>query len=306
MFDVCLLGTGGMLPLPDRFLTSCLIRYGGSSLLIDCGEGTQVTLRLQGWSPKDIDYILFTHYHADHIAGLPGLLLTIGNCERQKPLTLIGPKGLSRIVAGLLVIDGALPFELQIVELTPAQMDGQEMKLGPFLVHAARCDHGVLCVGYSVEIRRLPRFDPEKAKANQVPLKFWNPLQKGGTVTGEDGTVYTPSMVLAEERKGLKVTYVTDSRPRKALSDLAAGSDLFICEGMYGHPDKQDRAKDHKHMSFQEAAALAEAAGVRELWLTHFSPAEPNPRQYLSEAKAVFPNTKCGKDRMTREFVYDT
>ena len=306
MFDVCLLGTGGMLPLPYRWLTALLVRYGGTSILIDCGEGTQITLREQGWSFKDIDYICFTHYHGDHISGLPGLLLTMGNCDRTEPVTLIGPKGLKRVVEGLLLIAPGLPFPLQFVELTKEQIDEQqEMQLGTMLVKPGRADHGVPCVGYSIEVRRRPRFDPEKAKANNVPLAFWRYLQAGESRTGEDGTVYDPSMVLAEERKGLKVTYCTDSRPKDSLVHLAEGSDLFICEGMYGEADKEEKAAQHKHMSFREAAQMARDANVKELWLTHFSPAMPAPKAALSEATAVFANTRCGKDRLTREFVYE-
>ena len=306
MFDVCLLGTGGMLPLPGRWLTSCLIRYGGHSVLIDCGEGTQITMRRLGWSFKDIDTILFTHYHADHISGLPGMLLTIGNCDRTEPVTLIGPKGLRRVAEGLLTIAPGLPFSVNIVELTPDQIDHQsEIELNGLIARPCRLDHGVLCVGYSIELRRRPRFDVEKAKANAVPLKLWNPLQKGLTVTDEEGRTYTPDMVLAEERKGIKVAYVTDSRPKDTIVTLAKEADLFICEGMYGDPESQKKASDHKHMSFEEAARLAKAADVRELWLTHFSPAMPNPRDYEEVAVAIFPNAKVAKDRTVKEFRYE-
>jgi len=143
-----------------------------------------------------------------------------------------------------------------------------------------------------------------RAKEAGIPLPYWRRLQNGETVTEEDGTVYEPSMVLGQARKGLKLTYCTDSRPKESIVRAAQNADLFICEGMYGEPDKQDKAKEHKHMSYQEAAQMAKEAGVAELWLTHFSPAMPNPRQYLSEATAIFPNTKVGKDRMMKEFKF--
>ena len=305
MFDICLLGTGGMMPLPGRWLTSCLIRYNGTTVLIDCGEGTQVTMRETGWSFKAIDYILFTHYHGDHISGLPGLLLTIGNCERTEPLTLIGPRGLRKIVEGLLLIAPGLPFPIEYVELTREQIqEQQELQLGELFVRPCQADHGIPCVGYSVEVKRQPKFDPQRAKEAGIPLPYWRRLQNGETVTEADGTVYEPSMVLGEARKGLKLTYCTDSRPKESIVRAAQEADLFICEGMYGEPDKQDKAKEHKHMSYQEAAQMAKEAGVSELWLTHFSPAMPNPRQYLSEATAIFPNTKVGKDRMIKEFKF--
>ena len=305
MFDICLLGTGGMMPLPGRWLTSCLIRYNGTTVLIDCGEGTQVTMRETGWSFKAIDYILFTHYHGDHISGLPGLLLTIGNCERTEPLTLIGPRGLRKIVEGLLLIAPGLPFPIEYVELTREQIqEQQELQLGELFVRPCQADHGIPCVGYSVEVKRQPKFDPQRAKEAGIPLPYWRRLQNGETVTEADGTVYEPSMVLGEARKGLKLTYCTDSRPKESIVRAAQDADLFICEGMYGEPDKQDKAKEHKHMSYQEAAQMAKEAGAAELWLTHFSPAMPNPRQYLSEATAIFPNTKVGKDRMIKEFKF--
>ena len=293
------------MPLPGRWLTSCLIRYNGTTVLIDCGEGTQVTMRETGWSFKAIDYILFTHYHGDHISGLPGLLLTIGNCERTEPLTLIGPRGLRKIVEGLLLIAPGLPFPIEYVELTREQIqEQQELQLGELFVRPCQADHGIPCVGYSVEVKRQPKFDPQRAKEAGIPLPYWRRLQNGETVTEADGTIYEPSMVLGEARKGLKLTYCTDSRPKESIVRAAQNADLFICEGMYGEPDKQDKAKEHKHMSYQEAAQMAKEAGVSELWLTHFSPAMPNPRQYLSEATAIFPNTKVGKDRMTKEFKF--
>ena len=137
MLDICLLGTGGMMPLPYRWLTSMMARCDGSSLLIDCGEGTQVALKEKGWSPKPIDVICFTHYHADHISGLPGLLLTMGNAERTEPLTLIGPKGLERVVGALRTIAPELPFQLKFIELTEAR---EQHKIGPYAVSYTHLD----------------------------------------------------------------------------------------------------------------------------------------------------------------------
>lgn len=307
MFDVCLLGTGGMMPLPQRYLTSCLIRFGGHSILIDCGEATQITLRRTGWSFKDIDYILFTHYHADHVAGLPGLLLTIGNSGRTEPLTLIGPQGLKQVAEGLLRITGKIPYPVLGRELTQEEIKNQEeLQLGDMYVRPGKCNHGGMpCVGYSVEIKRRPRFDRTRAEEAGIPIPYWRKLQMGETVTSEDGVIYTPDMVLAEERKGMKVTYSTDTRPTKAIQTLAENSDLFICEGMYGDPEKQEKTEEKHHMSFKEAATMAKNANVQELWLTHFSPAMPNPQDYQEIAQAIFPNTVVGKDRMIKEFKYE-
>lgn len=207
MLDVCLLGTGGMMPLPGRRLTALMTRYNGSSLLIDCGEGTQVAIKEKGWTFKPIDAICFTHYHADHISGLPGLLLTMGNTDRREPLTMIGPKGLERVVNSLRVICPELPFPIVFHEVTAPE---EVIEMNGYKITAFRVQHNITCYGYSLEISRKGKFDVERAKAQEIPIKCWNPLQKGETVT-LDGKTYTPDMVLGPARKGLKVTYCTDT-----------------------------------------------------------------------------------------------
>ena len=302
MLDVCLLGSGGMMPLPYRYLTSLMVRYNGSSLLIDCGEATQIALREKGWSFKPIDVICFTHFHGDHIGGLPGLLLTMGNAERTEPLTLIGPKGRPRVVSALRVIAPELPFEIRCIEI---KGDEQEFSLFGYRLKAFRVNHRVPCYGYTLELDRKGRFDAERAKKENIPLKYWNPLQKGATITGEDGRVLTPDMVLGPQRKGLKLTYTTDTRPTESIVRCAENSDLFICEGMYGEEEKLSNAKEHKHMMIREAARLAADAHVRELWLTHYSPSLTHPEQYLDMARNIFPGTKCGRDGMSCELDFE-
>ena len=301
MLDVCLLGSGGMMPLPYRWLTALMTRFNGSSLLIDCGEGTQIAIKEKGWSFKPIDVICFTHYHADHISGLPGLLLTMGNAERTEPLTLIGPKGLTRVVSALRVIAPELPFEIEFRELTQPE---ETIEIKGYHITAFRVNHNVTCYGYSLEIKRTGKFDAARAKEQNIPLKCWNPLQKGETVT-VDGITYTPDMVLGPARKGIKLTYTTDTRPVKAISEHAAGSDLFICEGMYGEQDKEAKAKAYKHMTFREAASLAKEAGVGEMWLTHYSPSLVRPEEALEEAANIFPNTIAAKDRQSVELQFE-
>ncbi len=300
MLDVCLLGSGGMMPLPYRWLTSLMVRYNGSSLLIDCGEGTQVAIKEKGWSFKPIDVICFTHYHGDHISGLPGLLLTMGNADRSEPLTLIGPKGLERVVNALRVIAPELPFELKFIEITENE---QEFALNGYRLKAFRVNHNVLCYGYTLELDRAGKFDLERALAQEIPKQFWRFLQKGETIE-EDGKVYTPDMVLGAQRKGIKLTYCTDTRPTDSIRENAAGSDLFICEGMYGEPEKEAKAREYKHMTFYEAAHLAKEAKVEEMWLTHYSPSLNYPDQYMDEVKAIFPGAKAGKDGMSAELVF--
>lgn len=301
MLDVCLVGTGGMMPLPRRWLTSLMTRYNGSSLLIDCGEGTQIAIKEKGWSFKPIDVICFTHYHGDHISGLPGLLLTMGNADRTEPLTLVGPKGLERVVSALRTIAPELPFEINYVEISGAE---QVLELSGYKITAFKVNHNVICYGYTLEILRSGKFSPERAKEQNIPLKLWNPLQKGETVEAE-GKVYTPNMVLGPQRKGIKLTYTTDTRPTESILRNAAGSDLFICEGMYGEEDKAEKAKGYKHMTFKEAAVLARDAGVGEMWLTHYSPSLIRPEDYMEDVRKIFPNAYAGKDGKSAELKFE-
>ncbi len=301
MIDLCLLGCGGYQPLPYRYLTSLLVRCNGSSLLIDCGEGTQIAMKQKGLSFRQIDTICFTHYHGDHIAGLPGMLLTIGNSERTEPVTLIGPKGLEHVVRSLCVIAPELPFDLKYVEITENE---QTFKAGSLQLKAFKVNHRVLCYGYSVSLNRTGRFDPERAKANNIPLRYWSVLQKGGTVES-GGRILTPDMVLGPARKGLKVTYTTDTRPTRSIVENAAGSDIFICEGMYGDDSMKQKAVEKKHMLFSEAANMAAQAGVGEMWLTHYSPSLVRPEEYLNNARAIFLPTYAGKDGKSRVLNFD-
>jgi ribonuclease Z len=281
-----------MMPLPKRWLTSLMVRFNGKGILIDAGEGTQVAIREAGLSFHDIDCILFTHYHGDHVSGLPGLLLSMGNAERTEPVTVIGPKGLEKVVSALRIIAPELPFELNLIELGEPE---KLFNLYGYNITAFKVNHNVLCYGYSLEIKRAGRFDAERAKAAGIPLKMWNRLQKGEIIE-DDGKVYTPDMVLGPERKGLKVTYCTDTRPTESIVRNAAGSDLFICEGMYGEPGKQADAVKKKHMTFREAAKLAAAAEVSEMWLTHYSPSMNRPKDFIGVAKSIFENTVCAAD----------
>ena len=301
MLDVCLLGTAGMMPLPHRWLTSCMMRFNGSSLLIDCGEGTQIAMKEAGWSPNPIDTICFTHYHADHISGLPGLLLDMANSDRTEPVTMIGPRGLARVVTSLRVIAPELPFDIIYKEITEREEDFIEQG---YHIRAFHVNHNVTCYGYAITIPRAGRFDVEAAKSLGLPVQFWNKLQKGLTVEYE-GRNYTPDMVMGEDRRGLKVTYCTDSRPTKGIAEAAVGSDLFICEGMYGDPEKAVDAKKKKHMTFYEAAKLARDAKVKELWLTHFSPSLVGPKRYMRAVREIFPESHAGKDGKMKELMFD-
>ena len=300
MLDVCLLGTGGMMPLPYRWLTALMIRFNGSQLLIDCGEGTQIAMKEKGWSFKPIDVICFTHYHGDHISGLPGLLLTMGNADRTEPLTLIGPKGLERVVNSLRVIAPELPFELKFIEITEPK---QSFELNGYRLTAFRVRHNVICYGYTIEIDRAGKFDDQRAMEQEIPKEYWKHLQRGENLELE-GRKLTPDMVLGPPRKGIKLTYRTDTRPTDSIRQHAKGSDLFICEGMYGEKEKAAKAVEYKHMTFYEAAEIARDAEVKEMWLTHYSPSLTRPEEYMDDVRTIFPRAIAGKDRMTTELDF--
>jgi len=308
MIDVALLGTGGMMPLPHRYLTSLICRIDGSLLLIDCGEGTQITLKLLGWGYKNIDVICFTHFHADHISGLPGMLLAIGNSCRTEPLLIIGPRGIRNVVERLRVIAPVLPFEITFEEL-PVNAgefkanNGEPFTNGEYLLSALPLDHGMPCLAYKIELKRAGKFDLERAEKLDLPKIYWKHLQRGEDVE-YDGRRFTPDMVLGGARRGLKLCYCTDTRPTWELPEFINGADLFVCEGIYGDDEKLDKVTEHKHMLFSEAAAIARDGGVDELWLTHFSPAMPDPENYIDIARAVFPNTKLGRDRKTKTLIF--
>lgn len=288
------------MPLPYRWLTALMTRFNGSQLLIDCGEGTQIAMKEKGWSFKPIDVICFTHFHGDHISGLPGLLLTMGNADRREPLTLIGPKGLERVVNSLRVIAPELPFEIRYIEITEPE---QVFEMNGYRLTAFRVKHNVVCYGYTLEIDRAGKFDVQRAIEQEIPKEYWRYLQKGEVIEHE-GKTWTPDMVLGPPRKGIKLTYCTDTRPTDSIRKHAMDSDLFVCEGMYGEKEKAAKAVEYKHMTFYEAANLAKDAHVKEMWLTHYSPSLTHPEEYMDEVRAIFPNAIAGKDRMTTELFF--
>ncbi len=301
MLKVTLLGTGGMMPLKNRALASAMLSCEGRNLLIDCGEGTQVQIRECGYSFKPIDALLLTHYHGDHVSGLPGLLLSMGNQGRELPLLIAGPPGLRRVVEALRVIAPGMPFSIELHEIDPAApgtFSCAGLDVQPFALR-----HGMPCLGYALDLRRAGRFQPERARAAGVPLKLWSVLQKQPRVEFE-GRVYTSDMVLTPPRRGIKVVYATDTRPVPAISAAARDCDLMICEGMYGDPDKLPRAREAGHMMMDEAAAIAASAGAQRLWFTHYSPAMPDPRLWLERARAIYPTAELGEDGMSIDLPF--
>ncbi|SRR5579884_536641 len=299
MIDVYLLGEGGTWPLPGRWLSSVLLRHGGDLLLFDCGEGTQIPLRAAGWGLRAVGTVFFSHYHGDHVGGLPGLLLTLGNAERREPLDLYGPPGLAAVVAGLRVIAPHLPYDVRCHELS----GGERLAVGELVVRTLAVEHSLPCLAYTVERPRARRFEPERARALGLPVTLWNRLQRGEVVAW-NGHIVQPDAVLGPPRAGVKFAFVTDTRPTVALPGFVAGAQLLVCEGMYGAEEDLPRALENRHMLFRESAAIAREGGVEALWLTHFSPALTAPAAYLPAARAIFPNTTIGATGLTTTLTF--
>lgn len=310
MLDVALVGTGGMMPLPNRFTSSALIRIEGRLILVDCGEGAQVSLKMLGWGFKNIDVICITHFHGDHILGITGLLLTMGNSGRVEPIHIIGPKGLEKIVESLLIVTTDLPFEIKFTEV--AHEFGKAIYFDVLLVKGGEsvrigmlpAVHKIPCFSYSFELRRCGKFDVEKAKELELPVKTWGILQKGENVE-INGKIFTPQMVLGENRKSILLSYITDSRPPNGFTEFAKCSDLLICEGLYGDNEKIEKAIERGHMTFIEAAHMAKNAKVKEMWLTHFSPSLAKPEEYIGNATEIFENSVVGEDRMWKKISFE-
>ena len=224
MIDLTLLGCGGGMPMPNRHLSSLCINFSGRKILIDVGEGTQVAIRKNKLGFKAIDIILITHVHGDHIVGLPGLLATIGNSGREEPLTIIGPTGIKDVIKGLSVLFPYLPYELKVEEnrkelgfaLNKANLDLCDISKCEVILKAEELDHSAACLGYSLYFKRRRKFNIDKAIEMKVPKVLWSKLQKEEVVNFE-GITYDSSMVLGDERNGIKLSYITDTRPDEKI-----------------------------------------------------------------------------------------
>lgn len=301
MLDATILGCGGTLPLCGRWLSSFFLRCGGHSVLIDCGEGTQIAARQAGFAFKPIDLICITHFHADHVVGLCGLLLSMGNEGRTQPVTILCPPGGAAIIQSLCVIAPEMPFALDIIEQKETI---QTHSLYGFQITSFALRHAIPCYGYSFYVPRRARFDAARAQSLGVARTLWSRLQAGQSVEA-NGRLVLPQEVMGPPRRGLRVTYATDTRPVPALWQVGQDSDLMVLEGMYGANDKRDRALATGHMTFPEAARVAARANASRLWLTHYSPSLPDPQNYLDAILPTFPHSECGFDGKTMTLTFD-
>ena len=301
MIDVLLLGNGAMQPLPGRYLSSTLFRVGASLHLIDCGEGTQVAMREFHWGFKALDAIMLTHFHADHIVGLPGLMHTLAHSGKTEPLHILGPKGTYQVVSAMFFIVPQLPFEVLLHEL----QDGDEVDLPSGVrVRVAEGEHRGPVLAYRFDLDRAPAFLPEKARALGIPQNMWGKLQKGHEVE-IDGRITQPADVLSEPRKGVSLGIATDTRPVPAIVSLMNEVDLLISEATYGDDADAAKARERGHMTFREAATLAKDANAGALWLTHFGVGLQNPAEYATNATEVFPNSTLGYSGLTGTIAFD-
>ena len=294
MMQITLLGTGGTQPLPDRALAAMAVTVQGRTLLLDCGEGTQVSLRRYGVSAYRIEAVLLTHYHGDHILGLPGLLQTLASLNRTAPLTIYGPPGQEGLAAAISLLTGPLPYPVAW-KPAAAPFTAAGLTVTPFALK-----HRVPCCGYQLYLPRAGRFDAARAKAADIPLEYWRVLQAGQSIGG-----FTPDDVLGPPRRGLTVVYATDTRPCPALVHAALGADLLCMDSTYADDADLPKAKLYGHSTCREVGALADEAMVRRLWLTHYSAAVTDPALGLAAAQAHYPEAAAGVDGMQLELEFD-
>ena len=297
--EVFSLGTSGMMPLPGRFLTSALVRRDGELFLFDCGEGTQVSLKMLNLRWKKISAIFISHMHADHVTGLPGLLMLSSQVDREDPLYIYGPSRLGDYIdSSRKILDMYINYEIKFIPAEPGEIYRGE----DFSINCFPLDHTKPCVGYSlVEDSRKGEFYPEKALALGVPKgPLFGRLQRGETIVLPSGLEVRSDMVMGEKRIGRKVSYVTDSLYFPEIADYVHDSDILFCEGMF-EDELRESAWEKKHMTALEAAMIARDSHSDMLCLQHYSPrySDKELKTLLKEAQSIFPNTILTKDRMS-------
>lgn len=295
-----------MMPLPGRFLTSVLLRREGELFLFDCGEATQVSLRKLNLRWKKISAIFISHTHADHVTGLPGILMLSSQVDRQEPLYIYGPPKIREYVeTSRKVLDMYINYEIIVREVPQGglcqQGDGYRIRAFPL-------NHTKPCLGYTLEEEPRPgEFHPQRALEAGVPKgPAWAMLQRGEEYHREDGHIVRSADVMGLPRRGRKFSFVTDTAYLPSIADEVAGSDLFICEGMFSH-ELAESAAEKRHMTAVQAAWLAEkAGGIGRMGLIHYSPryTERELKVMLKEARAIYPGTFLTRDGQKIDIAY--
>lgn len=303
--EAFILGCGGMMPLPYRHCTSVLLRRDGDLFLFDGGEGTQVSLKRLNLKWKKINAIFVSHTHADHVTGLPGILMLSSQVERTEPLYIYGPPKIKEYIeTSRRVLDMYINYPIEVHEITaPCVVYGGD----GFYVRAFPLEHTKTCVGYTLEeLDRPGEFNPDAAVAMKVPRgPLWGKLQKGETVVNEEGNEVRPSDVMGGSRSGRKFSFVTDTMYIPSIAKEVKGSDLLICEGMFAD-DCADQAKQKKHMTARQAGIIARDADVKRMALIHYSPryTDRELETLLVQAREVYPNAELSRDRKRFEIPY--
>jgi ribonuclease Z len=296
MLTVTFLGTGAACPTVDRNVAGLAVQREGETILFDCGEGTQRQMMRYGVGFSFTE-VFFSHFHADHMLGITGLLRTMGLQDRTTPVTLYGPRGAQRVLGAAMSLGiERNKFPVEVVEIRA----GDRLKRDEYDIVVFETEHRADTVGYALaEHTRLGRFRPERARELGVPEgPLWGRLHKGETVTLDDGRSVSPADLVGAPRRGRTVVYSGDTRPHLALLEAARGADLLIHEATFGG-DESERAIETGHSTAAEAARVALEAGVRRLVLTHISPRYTRDApELLAEARAVFPETSIARDGM--------
>jgi len=296
MLTATFLGTGAATPTIDRNVAGLAVQREGEMILFDCGEGTQRQMMRYGVGFSFTE-VFFSHFHADHMLGITGLVRTMGLQDRTAPVTLYGPRGAQRVLGAALSLGiERNKFPVEIVEVRP----GDRLRRNEYDIVVFATEHRADTVGYALaEHTRLGRFNPERARELGVPEgPLWGRLHKGETVTLDGGRTVSPADLVGRPRRGRTLVYSGDTRPTLAVLEAARGADLLIHEATFGG-DEAERAIETGHSTASEAARLALEAGVRRLVLTHISPRYTRDApELLAEARAVFPESTIARDGM--------
>jgi ribonuclease Z len=285
------------------------LRREGEVFLFDAGEGTQVSLRALNLKWKKISAILISHTHADHVTGLPGMLMLSSQVDREEPLYVIGPPRIAEYIeANRRALEMYINYEIRVREIPDPQNPQEVFRGDGFSIRSFPTKHSRTCVGYSlIEDSRPGVFHPDLAVEHGVPRgPLWARLQSGEQVVLENGRIVEPAAVMGPSRRGRKFTYVTDTLPVDRLVPEIADSDLLISEGMFTE-EHRESARAKKHMTAGDAARLAQrAGGIDRMGLIHYSPRFTNRqlKDLLREATEIFPRTFLTRDQMEIEIPY--